>query len=164
VAFACQGTSTATLAPGASVVLVVNLTQGIHEFMSSVGRDSQKGMKGGLDVVEVFQPDPVDTTAETPCPSPKTTNVDVTMFDYGFTLSVNTVPCGTVVFNLTNTGTDVHDFNIARFGGLKVTSEMLGPGTGGTLKVSLDPGTHVYQCDIANHAALGQTGTLKVTA
>jgi len=161
-AFNCPGKATKALAPGESAVLVVNLVQGIHEYLSDVSRDSQKGMRGGLDVIEVFTPDPVDTGAETPCAVPKATTIDVTMFEYGFTLSDLSIPCGTVTFNLSNTGTLEHDFNIARFGGLRAVSETLGPGTSGSLKVVLDPGSHAYICDIANHAALGQSGSLKV--
>ena len=163
-AFACVGTATKTLAPGESAVLVADLAQGIHEYLSSVGRDAFKGMKGGLDVIEVFAPDPVDTTPETPCPGPKTTMVEVEMFEYGFKLSDDSVPCGTVVFHMTNTGTLEHNFNIARYAAFRAVGETLAPGFSGTMRVSLDPGSHAYICDVPGHAFAGQTGTLKVTA
>jgi uncharacterized cupredoxin-like copper-binding protein len=163
-AFACVGKATKTLVPGESEVLVADLAQGIHEYLSSVGRDAFKGMKGGLDVIEVFAPNPVDTTPETPCPAPKTTTVDVEMFEYGFKLSDDSVPCGTVIFRMTNTGTLEHNFNIARYGEFRAVGETLGPGFGGTMRVVLDPGPHPYICDVPGHAFAGQTGTLKVIA
>ena len=69
-------------------------------------------MKGGLDVVQPVDEEPEETTGDTTCASPRTTNVNVDIFDYGFTLTPSSAPCGTIVFAMSNSGTVEHDFNI----------------------------------------------------
>jgi len=86
------------------------------------------------------------------------TTVGVDMFEYGFTLSETTIPAGTVLFQLTNTGHAPHDFSIEGVG----KSSTIGPGGRGTLTVTLAAGTYTYVCTVQGHAQLGMTGTFKV--
>ena len=91
----------------------------------------------------------------------------MTIFDFGFTLSQTTVPCGSVTFLVTNTGAVTHNFDVevpaqngvAAFGG---GLNLLG-GESQTQTVSYTrTGTFRYQCDL--HWIQGQMiGSLTVT-
>ena len=86
------------------------------------------------------------------------TTVTVTMKDFKFVLSKNTVPHGKIVFKLVNKGKVAHDFDIALH-----KSAKLAPGKTGKLVVTLAKGRHAYKCTVDSHAKLGMKGVLKVT-
>jgi uncharacterized cupredoxin-like copper-binding protein len=159
----CLGAATKVLKPGGTATLNVTLTLGIHEYLSSVPGQAKAGMKGGLDVVEPVDEQPEATTGDTTCASPRTTNVTVDIFDYGFTLTPSSAPCGTVVFAMANNGTVEHDFNILRYGTLRAVGEFVQPGYTATLTTVLNPGSHPYICDVFGHVMLGMSGTFRVT-
>jgi uncharacterized cupredoxin-like copper-binding protein len=163
VANTCLGTATKLIKPGGSASLTVTLTLGIHEYLSSVVSEAKAGMKGGLDVVEAVAPEPVDTTPDTTCARPTTTNVTVDIVEYTFTVTPSSAPCGTIVFAITNSGTLEHDFNIVRYGSLRLQSEYVQPGDATTFTAVLNPGNHNYICDVFGHAMLGLTGNFRVT-
>jgi uncharacterized cupredoxin-like copper-binding protein len=173
---ACKGRSTPVLAPGRSTTLKVRLTaRGTYEFLCTVSGHAAAGMKGllGVGVAVKAQPAAVAAAASSPpaaaatpattgsssaCPSPQSTTISVNEFDFGFTLSRASVPCGAVTFNMTNTGTASHDFVIA---GNSSTTIRTGQST--TMTADLGPGTYRYVCDVNGHDALGMLGTLTVT-
>jgi uncharacterized cupredoxin-like copper-binding protein len=165
VANSCVGLDTKVLAPGMSATLTVTLQVGIYEYLSSVPGDAKAGMKGGLDVILPPPPaPPVETVTQAPCAKPVTTNVAVNEFDYGITLTPNTVPCGTVLFDIVNSSdSSLHNFSIVRAGTARAASNDLAPADSGTLKVVLGPGDHAYQSDDPGDAPQGMAGTLKVT-
>jgi uncharacterized cupredoxin-like copper-binding protein len=176
---ACKGRATPVLGPGRTATMKVRLGgQGTYEFLCTVAGHAGAGMKGllGVGVPVKAQPAPVAAAGAAPgpqpsapatppgagssnaCPSPQSTTVSVNEFDFGFTLSRPSVPCGTVTFNMTNTGNASHDFAI---GGN--TSATIRTGQSTTMTADLGPGTYRYVCDVNGHDALGMLGTLTVT-
>ena len=130
-------------------------------------------MKGLLGVgVAVKEPSAAATPAAQPtaaatpptagsssaCPNPRRTTVSVNEFDFGFALSRASVPCGSITFNMTDTGAASHDFVIAGN-----TSATIRTGQSTTMTAELGPGTYRYVCDVHGHDALGMLGTLTVT-
>ena len=82
-------------------------------------------------------------------------------FEFGYTVTPSTLPCGTVTFNIKNAGSSDHDFIIE--GLIGGGSRLFGPGESGTLTVTLPPGTWTYYCSVPTHRALGMEGKLTVT-
>jgi plastocyanin len=89
--------------------------------------------------------------------------VKVGASEYRFDPSTLSVPAGPVTFEVTNTGTEEHEFEV--FKGETVVDEIEGlvPGLTRTLPVTLEAGDYTYACKLAGHDALGMTGTLTVT-
>jgi hypothetical protein len=107
----------------------------------------------------------VGTTAPAPTPPPKPTTtsaspgpggtVQVSMFEYGFTLSPSTVPSGNVTFVMNNTGTVTHNFDVE---GVK-SGAFVDPGKSATMTVNVQAGrAYSFECDVPGHAALGMRG------
>jgi plastocyanin len=88
--------------------------------------------------------------------SPRT--IDVDEYEFGFTLSKDTVSAGKVTFVMRNSGSLMHNF--ALIGGR--VGPFLGPGQTATMSVELKPGMHIYVCSVKYHAAQGMQGTLTV--
>jgi uncharacterized cupredoxin-like copper-binding protein len=86
------------------------------------------------------------------------TTVTVTMKEFKFILSRNTVPHGKITFKLVNKGKLAHDFEIALHKSKKIAA-----GKSGTLIVTLAKGPHPYKCTIDGHAKAGMKGVLRVT-
>jgi plastocyanin len=96
-------------------------------------------------------------------------SIKVTMTEYKFdpgTASPISVPAGTVVFFLVNTGTVTHDMAIRDSSGHQVAgSDPVSAGDVGVFTVNnLQPGSYTLVCTQAGHEASGMTGTLTVTA
>jgi nitrite reductase (NO-forming) len=156
--FAIDGKKTPLLNPGKSATLkVVFKKKGRFAYLCTVPGHAKLGMKG------VFG---VGTTAPAPAPPPKTTTttaapgpggtVQVSMFEYGFTLSPSTIPSGNVTFVMNNTGTVTHNFDV---GGVKA-GPFVDPGKSATMTVNVTAGkAYSYLCDVPGHAALGMRGT-----
>jgi high-affinity iron transporter len=89
--------------------------------------------------------------------------VKVGASEYRFDPSTVTVPAGSVTFEVTNNGTEEHEFDV--FKGETVVDEIEGlvPGLTRTLPVTLEAGEYTFACKLAGHDALGMTGTLTVT-
>jgi high-affinity iron transporter len=89
--------------------------------------------------------------------------VKVTASEYRFDPSALTVPAGAVTFEVTNNGTEEHEFEV--FKGETVVDEIEGlvPGLTRTLPVTLEAGDYTFACKLAGHDTLGMTGTLTVT-
>jgi len=174
-ATSCVGKTTKLLKPGQSASLTVTLNKaGKYEYLCTVPGHAGAGMRGLIGVGVKVAPAPTPTPAPTPststttqtqtttatCASPQSTTVTVDMFEYGFTLSQKTVPCGTVTFNEMNTGQIQHDFVI---NGVLPAGILLNPGQSTTDTYTLGPGAYGYVCDVPTHANLGMEGTLTVT-
>ena len=92
-------------------------------------------------------------------PKPKTTAVKVSMIDFGFKLSSQSVPSGTVVFTVVNDGKVSHDFAL---GNSKIP--VIEAGQSATLTVRLSkPGKFTYLCTVEGHVEQGMIGSLTVT-
>jgi plastocyanin len=90
--------------------------------------------------------------------------------EFRFTLSVKSVPHGTVTFKITNKGALGHDFKVCTAPAKTAANACAGKGTGvltsgsSTLKITFKKaGTYEYLCSVAGHAAAGMKGLLKVT-
>jgi uncharacterized cupredoxin-like copper-binding protein len=164
--FAIAGKKTPLLAPGQSATLtVVFHAQGKFAYSSSVAGQSAAGMKGVFSVTAT--PSPVVTaptvTVAPPastCANPTASTVNVSLFEYGITLSQSSVPCGTVTFMVTNTGAISHSFDVV---GVAAGPVLAPAGTTTVTANFTKAGSFHYQCDVGNHAAMGMAGTLTVS-
>jgi plastocyanin len=177
-AIACRGRATPLLAPGKAATLKVTIAaNGKYEYLCTVAGHADAGMKGlvgvGVPVAAPAAPPPLapaatassaagasSATAATAsaCPKPVSTTVTVNEYDFGFKLSSASVPCGTVTFDMTNTGAASHDFVIAGDAGAIIRT-----GQSTTMSADLGPGRYRYLCNVDGHDALGMVGTLTVT-
>ena len=80
------------------------------------------------------------------------------IFEWAFSVSPSSVPCGSITFVQTNTGQIVHNFDISGLAG-----PMLNPGQSASMQATLGPGSYHYQCDVGGHDGLGQNGWFTVT-
>ena len=99
--FSIAGKSTRQIPPGKSGTLAADLSaKGFYTY-SSVGRGRSGRITGLLNVLA-------------PCTTPTRTTLDVQMAqDHGgITVSQSTIPCGTVTFVVTNTGTLVDSLKV----------------------------------------------------
>jgi uncharacterized cupredoxin-like copper-binding protein len=163
--FKIAGKKTPLLAPGKSAtLLVVFRSKGRYAYLCTLVGHASAGMKGSFGVGTVTPPPPPPTTtAPVPasCANPQTTTVQVSMFEYGYTLSQTTVPCGTVTFVGKNTGAEQHNIHFTGVQG--GVGQLIGPGETTTQTVQFTGGKVSFQCDVFNHATQGMTGTLTVS-
>lgn len=89
--------------------------------------------------------------------------VKVGASEYKFDPNTLTVAAGQVTFEVTNNGTEEHEFEL--FKGDIVVDELEGlvPGLTRTLPVTLEAGAYTFACKLAGHDLAGMTGTLTVT-
>ena len=155
--------------PGKTGTLTVKFTKkGSFAYLCTVIGHAKLGMKGTLGIATapvVTPPTTTTTTTASTCANPQNTTITVSEFEYGFTLSQTTAPCGTITFQMTNTGSIVHDFIL--YGAQPATSGLgptLNPGASATMQTVLTKaGSYQYICDVPHHAELGMSGTFTVT-
>lgn len=87
--------------------------------------------------------------------------VNVVARDFEFILDSNSTAAGTISFVITNEGAMPHDFAIT-IDGERYKSEMIKPGSAGSLTVELPTGSYEYICTIPGHDVLGMKGTFTV--
>ena len=153
--FKINGKKTPLLKPGKSATLkVVFKKKGRFAYLCTVPGHAQLGMKGVFGVGTTAPPTTTKSTTTTASPGPGGT-VQVSMFEYGFTLSPSKIPSGNVTFVMNNTGTVTHNFDVE---GVK-SGAFVDPGKSATMTVNLRTGrAYSYQCDVPGHAALGMRG------
>jgi uncharacterized cupredoxin-like copper-binding protein len=165
--FKINGKTSKLVMPGKTGTLTVTFKKkGSFAYLCTIVGHAKLGMKGTLGIASA--PTTTTTTTTTPaatCAAPVATTVTVSEFEYGFTLSQTTVPCGTVTFVMTNNGSIVHDFIV--YGANPAPSGIgptLNPGQTATIQTVLThAGAYMYECDVPRHAELGMQGTLTVT-
>jgi plastocyanin len=163
--FVIAGKKTALIAPGKSSTLtIVFQTKGRFAYSSSVlGQSSMKGVFN----VTATPPSPTATqptvTVAPPaptCANPTATTVNVSLFEFGITLSQASFSCGSVTFMVTNTGTVNHSFDVVGV----TAGPVLAAGASMTLTGNFTKsGSFSYRCDVGNHASQGMAGVLTVT-
>ena len=85
--------------------------------------------------------------------------VKVSASEFRFVLSTKTAKRGIVIFNVTNVGKVMHDFEIS---GRK--TRMLSHGQSATLRVVfLRRGAYPYKCTVPGHATAGMKGIFTIT-
>jgi uncharacterized cupredoxin-like copper-binding protein len=90
-------------------------------------------------------------------------SVDLTATDFKFDPSDPTVKSGEVTFNLKNDGQVTHSLEIEDVNGKDVELEgEVSPGSSGTLKANLAPGTYEFYCPVDGHKEMGMTGEITV--
>jgi len=154
--FKINGKKTPLLKPGKSATLRVVFKKGRFAYLCTVPGHARLGMKGVFGVgTTVPTTTTAKTTTTTASPGPGGT-VQVSMFEYGFTLSPAKIPSGNVTFVMNNTGTVTHNFDVE---GVKAGA-FVDPGKSATMTVNVQAGrAYNYQCDVPGHAALGMRGT-----
>jgi uncharacterized cupredoxin-like copper-binding protein len=160
--FVVGGHRTSTIAPGATALLRVALTQR-RGYTYSSGRSS-----GFLTVVE-------------PCTHPTATTVNVVFAPIGnslppqnvqtpnstMTFSQTTIACGTVTFVVKNTSTNSHDLNLdLSLQGVPkpvILGKRLAPGQQTTMIVNFTlRGNVYYYCREPEHSEEGEAGYLAI--
>ncbi len=167
--FKINGKTSKLIAPGKTGTLTVKFTKkGTFAYLCTVTGHAKLGMKGSLGIATaavVTPPTTTTTTTASTCANPQNTTITVSEFEYGFTLSQTTAPCGTITFQMTNAGSIVHDFIL--YGAQPATSGLgptLNPGASATMQTVLTKaGSYQYICDVPHHAELGMSGTFTVT-
>jgi uncharacterized cupredoxin-like copper-binding protein len=165
--FKIAGKKTKLLNPGTSQTITVKFgKKGHFSYLCTVTGHAKLGMKGTFNVAAK----PVSTSTSTTTGSTTSTTtsvtgpattVNVSMKEYSFTLSQNSVPQGTITFVIKNDGSEPHNFDIS---GVKAGA-IIGPGQSETWTVGLatKASGYVYVCDVPFHLDRGMTGTLNVT-
>jgi nitrite reductase (NO-forming) len=168
--FKIAGKTSKMIAPGKTGSLtVVFKKKGSYAYVCTIFGHAKLGMKGTLAIATAAVTPPPTTTPTTTapaavCTNPVATTVTVSEFEFGFTLSETTVPCGTVTFVMTNNGTVTHNFVLS--GAVPATSGVgptINPKQTVSMATTVVPGSFDYLCSIPGHAESGMKGTLTVT-
>jgi uncharacterized cupredoxin-like copper-binding protein len=165
--FKINGKTSKQIAPGKTGSLTVTFKKkGNLAYLCTLPGHAKLGMKGTLGIAtKPTTTTPTTTTPASVCANPQATTINVSEFEYGFTLSQTSAPCGTVTFVMTNTGSIVHDFIL--YGAQPQTSGLgpvLDPGQSATMQTTFTKaGTYQYICDVPRHADLGMKGDFTVT-
>jgi len=169
--FSIAGKTTKLLLPGKTQTLTVKFAKkGLFPYKCTLTGHAAAGMKGKF-AVGTAAPPPGTTSTPPPTttthPPPTTTGpvgtanttVTVSMIDYSFVLSQNSIPSGQVTFVIKNNGNDTHNFDL---NGVKAGT-ILGPGQSESWTVALAPGQYLYTCDVPFHVDKGMSGNLTIT-
>ncbi|HEX6134933.1 MAG TPA: cupredoxin domain-containing protein [Longimicrobiales bacterium] len=116
----------------------------------------------GTDALPAAAPDEQQTL---PPDDADVQSVDATLAEWSITLSRDSVPAGVIAFNVQNSGSVMHRFEIEGNGEEWETGD-LAPGDGVTMSISLSPGEYRVYCPIetdgVSHADQGMSTTLRV--
>ena len=92
-------------------------------------------------------------------------DVDVILTEWSVTLSQDSVPAGPIAFNVRNSGTVVHRFEVEG-NGEEWESEDINAGDEVTMSLNLEPGAYQVYCPVVaagvNHEERGMTTSLRV--
>ena len=88
--------------------------------------------------------------------------VDISETEFKLDPANANVKAGTVTFNVSNDGTQVHNLNVEGNGIEEQATEDLQAGSSGQLTVDLQPGTYEMYCSIDGHRDLGMEGQITV--
>ena len=90
-------------------------------------------------------------------------SVNLSVTDFKFTPSDQTVKSGDVTFTEQNTGQTAHSLEIEDVNGQdKELEGTVQPGQSRTLKVNLPPGKYEFYCPVDNHKEMGMQGEITV--
>lgn len=115
--------------------------------------------------VEVQTADSVPAVGALPPDDGDVRNVAATLTEWSVTLSQDSVPAGAIAFNVRNTGTATHRFEVEG-NGEEWATEDLAPGGDITMSLNLAAGEYEVYCPIVaggvNHQERGMTTVLRV--
>lgn len=83
--------------------------------------------------------------------------------DFAFVPDEVSVETGEITFSVTNTGKEIHEFEVFQGERLLDEVENITPGLTRQLTMTLGAGTYEYACRFEDHYERGMKGTLKVT-
>lgn len=89
--------------------------------------------------------------------------VEVTLVDFDIEMPMM-LRAGSTTFEVTNEGTNEHNFEIEGLGVEESLPTNLMAGESGTLQVDLQPGTYTVYCPVDDHRSRGMETTLTVEA
>ena len=89
------------------------------------------------------------------------TVVNVSAFEFGYTLSATEVEAGTIQFVLVNDGGMAHDLVLED--GTGGATSVIGAGETDDFTVTLEPGTYTLYCSVGNHRAQGMEVQITVS-
>jgi uncharacterized cupredoxin-like copper-binding protein len=135
------------------------------------------GNKKTVTVLQAAKPAPAVAAPAAATPSPATAGaVSVKLGEMFVRPSVTQAAAGKVTFHVQNTGTLVHEMIVGKapIRGPLATGKMsettsvgevaeLKPGTTGSVKLSLKPGSYILFCNVPGHFAAGQHVAFTVT-
>jgi len=158
---------TRVIAPRKSATLRVTFKKKArYLYLCTIPGHAAAGMKGFLSVGVKPRPSPPPPTTTTtavgePIPGAPTTTINVSMTEFHFTLSSESVKAGTnVTFAITNAGHTVHNFDLVTVHAGKI----IDPGQSESWTVGFPTArSFTYVCDVPYHAQSGMEGTFTVT-
>ncbi len=112
---------------------------------------------------EAASPSPMAEEEASPSPTAEEGNmVEVALTEFEVEMP-SSLPAGPTTFNVMNSGTIVHNFEIEGQGIEEEFDENLQPGETRTMEVDLQPGTYEVYCPVGNHREQGMLLELTVT-
>jgi plastocyanin len=139
---------------------------GVYEFGEVEGADTPVLDAGGSPVMSsllVLPPEqPAVAPAEGEGEAAESFTVEVSLTEWAIVMPTS-VPAGTVIFTVTNTGTVSHNFEIEGNDVEQTFETDLAPGETRVLEVELQPGTYEVYCPVSGHAENGMELELTVT-
>jgi uncharacterized cupredoxin-like copper-binding protein len=177
-----QSVGRLTVVPaGSTRTLTMTLSPGSYVAISNLAREYALGMRAGFTVTGPGNGSARDPSASTGAGGrfiPATEN------DFAIALSAEKTPAGSTTFEVTNTGSTMHEFVILKTDlapdalpldqGSVVESAPgvtpvggvsgLRPGAHKAVTVNLEPGNYVIICNVPGHYALGMNTGLRVSS
>ena len=151
-----------TAARVAAVLLILGV--------SACGGSDEPGADAGASSAATTAPDEPQTpatqpgsTVATPPGEQESEAVTVTATDFELQVGEDGLSAGEVEFTLVNDGGATHDLVVERDGEEIAAVGAADPGETSTVTVTLEPGTYVLSCSIADHRAMGMETTVEVT-
>ena len=125
--------------------------------MRSILAVSSRNVAGLLVAALAFAGTPANRSAGDPAA------VSVKLSEWKVELSQNSITAGPVTFNVTNTGSIPHAFEVEGQG-IERETIVIQPGSSATLTLTLKPGTYEVYCPVGNdsHKKLGMQTDLKI--
>jgi plastocyanin len=96
-------------------------------------------------------------------PAADSQSITATEADFSITLDSTDLKAGDYEIQIVNDGGATHDLVVEKDGQDVAKSDTIGPGSTGSVTVSLEPGEYVFFCSIGNHRAMGMEVKVTVT-
>lgn len=149
------------LQPGETRAMTVDLPPGTYEVYCPVADHADQGMRLQLEVTG-GEGEMEGETDEGEGDTAGAVNVDVGLTEFSINMPTQ-IEAGTVNFNVTNNGSEEHNFEVEGNDIESVFDTNLQPGETRTMTVDLSPGMYEVYCPVSDHADQGMWLQLEVT-
>lgn len=151
---------TRTAAAAAVLLLALGLSAcgGSEEPDAASGTSSEPAASS-----DASSPSSSPAASSPSAPAPESEAVTVTASDFAFSVDEDSFAAGEVEFTLVNDGSSTHDLVVERDGEDVAAASAVDPGQTSTVTVTLEPGSYVLYCSIADHRAMGMETTVEVS-